>query len=67
MREVKQMHVFKIHLGQGVELVMAALLFSNMRRTGRPTLRAFESNQLFALCTVQQRFVGLFPETQMNM
>lgn len=62
----KQMHVFKIHLGQGEELVVAALLFSNMRLTGTPTLRPSESNQLFALCTMQQLFVGLFPETLMN-
>lgn len=58
----KQMHVFKIHLGQRVELVVAALLLSNMRLTGRPTQRAFEPNQLFAWCTMQQHFAGLFPE-----
>ena len=56
------MHVFKIHLGQGVELVEAALLFSNMRLTGRPAQRAFEPNQLFAWCTMQQHFAGLLQE-----
>lgn len=56
----KQMHVFKIHLGQGVELVVAALLFSNMKLSGRHTQRAFEPNQLFAWRTMQQHFSGLF-------
>lgn len=56
------MLVFKLHLGQGEELLVAALLSPNTRLTGRPTLRALESNQLFALCTMQQLSVGLFPE-----
>lgn len=58
------MLVFKLHLGQGEELLVAALLSSNTRLTGRPTLRALESNQLFALCTMQQLSVGLFPENE---
>lgn len=52
---MKQMPVFKLHLGQQ-ELIVAAPLFSSMRLRGTPTLRAFESNQLTVLCTMQQLF-----------
>lgn len=60
----KQMLVFKLNLGQGEEMLVAAPLFSNIKLRGIPTLRAFESNQFTALCTMQQLFVVLFPENE---
>lgn len=52
------------HLGQGVELLVAALLFFSVRLLGRTTLRAFESNQLFAFCTVYHVLAQLFQENK---